>query len=45
MMGKKLLLMIAIALGIAVAVSSCEGDHKVVETAWTTLETDELQKH
>ena len=45
MMGKKLLLMIAIALGIAVAVSSCEGDHKVVETDWTTLETVELQKH
>ena len=24
---------------------SCEGDHEVIETDWTTLETVELQKH
>lgn len=35
------LLMIA---AVMMAVVSCEGDHEVIETDWTTLETVELQK-
>jgi len=35
-----LLMTIAVLMGLA----SCEGDHVVIETDWTTLETVELQK-
>ena len=30
---------------LIMALASCEGDHEVIETDWTTLETVELQKH
>ena len=30
---------------LIMALASCEGDHEVFETDWTTLETVELQKH
>lgn len=31
-------------VAVTMAVVSCEGDHEVIETDWTTLETVELQK-
>ena len=34
-----------LAVVAAVMFTACEGDHEVVETDWTTLETVELQKH
>ena len=37
----KLILAVAVVIGLV----SCEGDHEVIETDWTTLETVELQKH
>jgi len=40
--------MVRILLLSVVAVmmfAACEGDHEVIETDWTTLETVELQKH
>lgn len=36
-----LLLAVAVILGLV----ACEGDHEVIETDWTTLETVELQRH
>ncbi len=42
---KKHILMMAIVAAMALFFFSCEGDHEVVETDWTTLETVELQKH
>lgn len=37
----KLILAVAVVIGLV----ACEGDHEVIETDWTTLETVELQKH
>ncbi|MBR2083983.1 MAG: hypothetical protein IJ879_05095, partial [Muribaculaceae bacterium] len=31
-------------LVVMLALAACEGDHEVIETDWTTLETVELQK-
>lgn len=33
-----------VALAVLVALVACEGDHEVIETDWTTLETVELNK-
>lgn len=33
------------ALAVVVLLAACEGDHEVIETDWTTLETVELQRH
>ncbi len=40
---KKVLYIVALALVGIVLLTSCEGDHVVIETDWTTLETVELQ--
>ena len=32
-------------IAATVMLTACEGDHVVIETDWTTLETVELQKH
>jgi hypothetical protein len=42
---KSILRTILLCAAVAVALSACEGDHEVIETDWTTLETVELQKH
>ena len=34
-----------ISLAVIMTFAACEGDHEVIETDWTTLETVELQKH
>lgn len=45
-MGKIKVLMATLACAIAMmSLVSCEGDHEVIETDWTTLETVELQHH
>lgn len=33
-----------LAIAAVVTLTACEGDHEVIETDWTTLETVELQK-
>ena len=33
-----------VALAVLVGLVACEGDHVVIETDWTTLETVELNK-
>ena len=33
-----------VALAVLAALVACEGDHEVIETDWTTLETVELNK-
>lgn len=40
---KRIFYLLTIAV-VAMAFVACEGDHKVIETDWTTLETVELQK-
>jgi hypothetical protein len=40
---KKILNIVALAVLALVLPTSCEGDHVVIETDWTTLETVELQ--
>jgi hypothetical protein len=34
-----------LSLTVLLSLVACEGDHEVIETDWTTLETVELQKH
>ena len=34
-----------LSLAVVLSLAACEGDHEVIETDWTTLETVELQKH
>ena len=40
---KKILYIVALVVLAIVLPTSCEGDHVVIETDWTTLETVELQ--
>jgi hypothetical protein len=42
-MNKLIPIVAIVLLGLALPLASCEGDHVVVETDWTTLETVELQ--
>lgn len=34
-----------LSVAVLITMAACEGDHEVIETDWTTLETVELQKH
>lgn len=37
--------LLLVSIAALALMAACEGDHKVIETDWTTLETVELQKH
>lgn len=42
---KNLFKLILMSIAVMATLAACEGDHFVLETDWTTLETVELQKH
>ena len=42
---KSVLKIILLCVAFVASLTDCEGDHVVIETDWTTLETVELQKH
>lgn len=42
---KKAFRIMLLCVAAMTVLASCEGDHEVIETDWTTLETVELQKH
>ncbi len=42
---KNIFRIMLVSVAAVLMLPACEGDHEVIETDWTTLETVELQKH
>lgn len=42
---KRFVYTLAMAVAALLLMAACEGDHEIIETDWTTLETVELQHH